>query len=62
MTTPDDRKRSIDAEFAVRFVQDQKRLIDAMAPVSKALSEPLAERKRVNHFTEEYEDLYRRKR
>lgn len=61
MTEEKDRKRAVDAEIALRHIKDQTRLIDQMAPVSTQLSKPLATRRKLNHFFEEYDDIYQGK-
>lgn len=57
----EDRQALLDAQMKLLFVQDASRLIDQMAPVSHELSLPIKARNVVNHYLEEYQDLYRRK-
>jgi hypothetical protein len=52
-------KRTREAHQALSFQQDMSRLIDAKFPVSHRIFQPLKERKIRNHFTKEYEDLWR---
>lgn len=57
----EDRRLAFDAEMHLRFVQDSTRMIEQMGVETSKLSRPLKERRRVNHFFEEWNELYRRK-
>lgn len=57
----DDRRMAVDAALKLRFVQDSTRMIEQMGIETTQLSRPLKERRRVNHFFEEWDELYRRK-
>ena len=57
----DDRLNAIDAEMKLRFIRDSTRMIDAMGVETTRLVQPLKERRRVNHFFEEWNELYRKK-
>ena len=57
----EDRQRAIDAVMKFRFVQDSSRMIDAMGLETSKLVKPIRERGRVNHFFEEWNELYRKK-
>lgn len=56
-----DRLKAIDAAMKLRFVEDSKRMIDAMGVETTRLAQPLKERRRVNHFFEEWDEFYRKK-
>jgi hypothetical protein len=49
----------IEAEDRLRHMQDLSRLIDAHASAVHKEMEPWKERRKLNHFTQEYEDLFR---
>lgn len=57
----DDRRLAFDAEFKSRFVEDSTRMIEQMGIETHKLVQPLKERRRVNHFFEEWNELYRKK-
>lgn len=62
VTDENDKRKAINAEIALRFVKDTSRLIDNMGPEISRLMEPIKQRHQINHFMEEYEDLFRRTR
>ena len=57
----EDRQQAIDAVMKLRFVQDSSRMIEAMGVETTKLVKPIRERGRVNHFFEEWNELYRKK-
>ena len=58
----EDRQKAIDAEMKLRFVEDASRLVDQMGIESHRLSAPIKERRKVNHFMEDWDARFKRKR